>query len=878
MKFKQPFYLVLILLVLLSISAVSGADDSTSDVISTNTNQELILDETINEDASTGTNDDEPILVETNNEAVSTSINDDELILDEEGEPAVEGDSENPTLKVGTGTFRDLDNAINGNNYDIINLTDNYKYSDGDYGFKDGIYISRTVTINGGGVTIDGSKAARIFDITAANVIINNITFINAKANYGGAIQWTGANGTINNSQFTQNNATDYGGAIYWVGENGTINNTNLTQNNATEYGGAIFWNYPNGNINNSQFTQNQATYGGAILWNSENGNITQSKFTQNKAPDGGAIYFYTINTKINNNIFLNNTNTIAEAMDANLDCNWWGNNASNYADKPNEYCNNWLFLNATADPNPMETLSPSEIIFKLYLYNETAEEKITEYDNTLLPAINLTLSSTKGTMDKENTGLDENITYTPNSAGLGSVTAMIEDVEQTIELEIIPLNPNLSYEDQETTYNKSTTINIQYKPEATGKVNVKLEGQQFNYTLTDLDLNTVISLGDINSDTYTVTVEYLGDENFIKANATGTLTVKKVQTEIIPTADTINLSVEDTSNIKYSLNPEDAVGDIAFTSSNAKVVTVDSTGAIKAIAEGTATITLALSSTNYEAPNATLTVTVSKKDTKITPAAVTTTYKVNKNLVITLKDNKGNPISGVQVTVNLGSNKKYTTDKNGQVKVAIASLVPKTYTAKISFAGNNVYTASSATAKVTVKKASPKITAKAKTFKYETKTKKYTITLKDNKGKVLKNKKVTLKVKGKTYTAKTNSKGKATFKLSKLTKKGKYTAVIKYAGDKYYKKATKKVKITVKAPAWKTVAKGSKDKKTVKKIQKALKNNGYYLTYKGHYLKIDGIYKGCTERSVKQFQKAKKLTATGKVDYKTAKKLKITS
>ena len=143
-----------------------------------------------------------------------------------------------------------------------------------------------------------------------------------------------------------------------------------------------------------------------------------------------------------------------------------------------------------------------------------------------------------------------------------------------------------------------------------------------------------------------------------------------------------------------------------------------------------------------------------------------------------------------------------------------------------------------------------------------------------------MKNKKVTLKVDGKTYTAKTNSKGVATFKLSKLTKKGTFTAVVTYEGNKYYKKVTKKPKITVKAPAkkstWKTVSKGSKDKATVKKIQRALKNNGYYLSYKGRYLKVDGIYHSCTVRSVKQFQKANNLKVTGKVDEKTAKKLKI--
>ena len=59
--------------------------------------------------------------------------------------------------------------------------------------------------------------------------------------------------------------------------------------------------------------------------------------------------------------------------------------------------------------------------------------------------------------------------------------------------------------------------------------------------------------------------------------------------------------------------------------------------------------------------------------------------------------------------------------------------------------------------------------------------------------------KKITLNVNGKTYTAKTNSKGIATFKL-KLTKKGKYTAMISYEGQYLlYEKSTKSVKITIK-------------------------------------------------------------------------------
>ena len=194
-----------------------------------------------------------------------------------------------------------------------------------------------------------------------------------------------------------------------------------------------------------------------------------------------------------------------------------------------------------------------------------------------------------------------------------------------------------------------------------------------------------------------------------------------------------------------------------------------------------------------------TATITVTKKPVKIAASAVTATYNVNKYLVIKLTDDKGSALNGVKVTVSLGTAKTYTTDKNGQIKINVANLVPKTYTAKIAYAGNAYYAAASKSAKVVVKKATPKLTAKAKTFKVKVKTKKYTVTLKNNKGKVLKKVKLTLKVGKKTYKATTNSKGKATFKITKLTKKGKYTATIKFAGSKYYKKLTKKVKITVK-------------------------------------------------------------------------------
>ena len=215
---------------------------------------------------------------------------------------------------------------------------------------------------------------------------------------------------------------------------------------------------------------------------------------------------------------------------------------------------------------------------------------------------------------------------------------------------------------------------------------------------------------------------------------------------------------------------------------------------------QGANTATFTYNSRAYlDSSNTTATITV-RNETAIAASTVTKTYNVAKNLVLTLKDVNGDILANKNVTISFnGKDYNKTTNNKGQVSFAISNLAPKTYTAVLKFDGDDLYKATTKKVSVVVKKAAPKLTAKAKTYKAATKTKQYTISLKTNKNAAIKNAKVTLKIKNKTYKATTNSKGQATFKITKFTKKGKYTAVVKFAGNSYYAAKTAKPKITIK-------------------------------------------------------------------------------
>ena len=189
------------------------------------------------------------------------------------------------------------------------------------------------------------------------------------------------------------------------------------------------------------------------------------------------------------------------------------------------------------------------------------------------------------------------------------------------------------------------------------------------------------------------------------------------------------------------------------------------------------------------------------------------TTYAIDYNagerggyFKVQLLDEKGIPLANK--TVQIGFNGKvYTTVTNetGWAQLQINLAGAGTYTFAVAFLGDENYNASFVVQKIVVNKKKTTIDAPAKSYKASAKTKSYTVTLKTDKGSSIdgktymaSGKKVTMTLNGKTYAAKTNSKGQATFKLS-ITKKGTFSATVKFDGDKTYAASSKSVKITIK-------------------------------------------------------------------------------
>ncbi len=207
------------------------------------------------------------------------------------------------------GTFAELqkkiDEAFEGS---TINLENDYSSKE-----YTGMSITKSLTINGNGHTIDAQNNGYIFDIESDNVVLKNITFTNAyviymipSRNFGAAINIDADNAIIQDCNF-RNNSMDlaigdaFGGAISCNGNLKIINSVfegNDVNGGTSSNGGAI---YSSGNLNllNSRFISNsvRGTEGeGAAVYCNGHLTVNGCSFEDNilaswDAVDGGAIH-----------------------------------------------------------------------------------------------------------------------------------------------------------------------------------------------------------------------------------------------------------------------------------------------------------------------------------------------------------------------------------------------------------------------------------------------------------------------------------------------------------------------------------------------------------------------------------------------------------
>ena len=203
---------------------------------------------------------------------------------------------------------------------------------------------------------------------------------------------------------------------------------------------------------------------------------------------------------------------------------------------------------------------------------------------------------------------------------------------------------------------------------------------------------------------------------------------------------------------------------------------------------------------------------------TLINKVSTKLTAKYNSGVITaTLKDNKGNAVSGVNIGFTIGNNVNYVvTDENGQAKYSDNSWAEGNYNVKVAFDGYDSYMANQTTVKFTLSKiattlaVSPRVSTTVKSGAY------VLAMLKDANGNAVKGAKIGFVDNGKVTYVITDGNGRARCFLDNFTE-GKYNVKIAYFGNVTYKASNKAVSNVVISKVATTLAVSPRVSTTVK-------------------------------------------------------------
>ena len=675
-----------------------------------------------------------------------------------------------------------------------------------------------------------GSLNAGAIGYYAQNEMIleNSLFDSNSVTIQGGAIFLSG-NLKSNNNTFRNNFAGRNGGAIYVYGyydagnpDLGNVVSTNdvfeynYVESSPDEYGqasilswgGAICSKAGNLNLLNDTFYRNKALMGdgGAIAnYLSSNLQVSHCIFKENEATRwevwthasglGGAILIpqtemvdednYAI-FNIEYSIFDNNKGIAGLALYSvpyqDVPCdfisnnNYWGSNNPFFKELIGKYQlsdvvfpDNFIVMDIECNDS---VYIGSSNTFKVTLNKINENGQIMDLED-VLPDYEFSIASVLNSLSNDTIIIrngEASFVYDAVNYGVETFSINYRYFKKLISVVKYDSKMEFNY----TNSIDGALFNVFVADDLVGNISIKFNDAIFSARVNDGV--ATIKLPKLSQGVNKISISYEGDEKYNSFSFDEDIELEKniVNVEVLTTSDLSNSNV---ISIKFLI---DATGRVLFDVdgksfySNVKngVASLD----ISSLGEGIKNIAWNyLGDDNYYGMNGTFTVNIPAKP-KITENKDVVSYYTDGSVykVRILENNK--PIgegNSVAFTIN-GKKITVKTDKNGYASFKITQK-PKKYTVTAQYKDIKVQNT------ITVKK----VLLAKNISKKKAKRIKYTATVKGKKA--FKGKKVTFKINGKTYSAKTNKKGVAKVYLKNL-KVGKHKIVIKYANTKVTK------------------------------------------------------------------------------------------
>jgi len=619
---------------------------------------------------------------------------------------------------------------------------------------------------------------------------INNCTF---KDNTGKIAKAT----SVNSSSFYNNHGFDYGGRALIEAEliNNSIFISNL--NKYTDY--------------------SQASYGEGIV---SAQTITYSTFINNEASFGGAV---SNSKEVHYCVFVNNTalysgnDIYSNSGDVDYSSNWWGDNK-----KPDD-SKIFIFL------GNLKLTDWVIMTFESYYENtvEASLDHIVDDDGNIkkigkiLPSRPVYFDVDLGNITPSSDYLKGNVAYANISYDLNSsdfkVYATIDN--QVLELNLRNTNTMILIEDVTVKGNDN-----KYYVDLINANGFKIANQTLTVQVTNSNNESKVFTIKTNDEgrgsfdidypigKYEVLVNYYGNGNYEKSNASAKIEVVTLFTEVI----SYNYTYYGKNNVFYGiLHDENGKNLVNY---NLTFTVISPNGDSRTIISNTdfygrSEIVLNLAVGEYDiiveylgdpwyaySSNSSHIIIKPVNSTMIVPDA--TLYGEGNLYNITLKDSYGTLIRGENIQVeisqaNLTDHFILQTNEYGMASLTI-NYLPGTYNVKATYKGDNIYGSAEGSGKITVSKVLTMVTG----FHYKVIPLNgiYTVVLNDMYGNRINNGTVTLNCyQGKlvkTYTNTTDPNGEASFIID--LGEGTYLTTIDYGGSLWYNDATNAATIAV--------------------------------------------------------------------------------